>query len=109
MNGVEFQASDVAVRLICEKVNRIKSVTVTLPATSQGKSLGSAQRGVAFSTVAAFLVSELILIVGAGYHDQLKGQDFDIALLGQFIEPYVGEAGVIVFAIGFIAGMVTDT
>ena len=82
---------------------------VTSPATSQGKSLGSAQRGVAFSTVAAFLVSELILIVGAGYHDQLKGQDFDIALLGQFIEPYVGEAGVIVFAIGFIAGMVTDT
>ena len=49
------------------------------------------QRGVAFSTGAAFLVSELILIVGAGYHDQLKGTDFDISLLGQFIEPYVGE------------------
>ena len=58
---------------------------------AQGKSLVSAQRGIAFSTLSAFLVSELILIVGAGYHDQLNGQDFDIALLGQFIEPYVGE------------------
>ena len=58
---------------------------------AQGKSLVSAQRGIAFSTLAAFLVSELILIIGAGYHDQLGEQDFDIALLGQFIEPYVGK------------------
>merc|ERR1719295_132613 len=42
-------------------------------AMAQGKSLVSAQRGIAFSTLSAFLVSELILIVGAGYHDQLRG------------------------------------
>ena len=37
-------------------------------AMAEGKKLRSAQRGIAFSTMSAFIVSVLILIVGAGYH-----------------------------------------
>ena len=37
-------------------------------AIAEGKKLRSAQRGIAFSTMSAFIVSVLILIVGAGYH-----------------------------------------
>ena len=58
---------------------------------AQGKTIVEAQRGIAFSTISAFLVSELILIIGAGYHSQLNGQNFKIQLLAQFIEPYVGK------------------
>ena len=41
-------------------------------AMAEGKKLRAAQRGIAFSTVSAFVVSVLILIVGAGYHSELS-------------------------------------
>merc|ERR1712226_600490 len=43
-------------------------------AMAEGKKLRNAQRGIAFSTMSAFIVSVLILIVGAGYHNE-KYQD----------------------------------
>ena len=46
-------------------------------AMAEGKKLGSAQRGIAFSTLSAFIVSVLILIVGAGYHSE-KYQDSNL-------------------------------
>ena len=42
---------------------------------AKGRSLGSAQRGIAFSTISAFVVSVLILTVGACYHSWDQRQD----------------------------------
>merc|ERR1719369_1778789 len=77
-------------------------------AMAQGKTIVEAQRGIAFSTVSAFLVSELILIIGAGYHSKLMGQEFKIQLLAHFIEPYVGKVGVGVFSTGFMAAALSS-
>ena len=82
-------------------------------AMAKGKELGSARRGIAFSTASALVVSVLILIVGAGYHnwqpeDGEKGEQFSITQLGSFIKQFVGEEGVVVFAIGFIAAALSS-
>ena len=41
-------------------------------AMAKGKELGSARRGIAFSTMSALAVSILILVVGAGYHETFE-------------------------------------
>lgn len=75
---------------------------------AKGKGLASAQRGIAFSTVSALMVSVLIMIVGAGYHQEGASNKFSITQLGGFIEQFVGKAGVVVFAIGFIAAALSS-
>eukprot|EP00092_Neocalanus_flemingeri_P040918 GFUD01044552.1.p1 GENE.GFUD01044552.1~~GFUD01044552.1.p1 ORF type:complete len:508 (+),score=112.68 GFUD01044552.1:183-1706(+) len=77
-------------------------------AMAKGKELVSAQRGIAFSTISALMVSVLILIVGAGYHDEGSSSKFTITQLGGFIEQFVGKTGVVVFAIGFIAAALSS-
>ena len=42
---------------------------------AKGRNLGSAQRGIAFSMISAFVVSVLILTVGAGDHSWDQRQD----------------------------------
>ena len=76
---------------------------------AKGKSLESSQRGIAFSTVSAFEVSALILIVGAGTFDQSSsGGVFSIQVLSGLIQKYIGEVGVFVFAIGFVAAALSS-
>ena len=80
---------------------------------AKGRNLSSAQRGIAFSCCAAFLVSELILIVGAGHYMQSKNTEqpftkFTIQQLTAFVEEFTGPAGVLVFAIGFIAAALSS-
>ena len=80
---------------------------------AKGRNLSSAQRGIAFSCCAAFLVSELILIVGAGHYMQSKNTEqpftkFTIQQLTAFVEEYTGPARVLVFAIGFIAAALSS-
>jgi len=74
---------------------------------AEGKSLGQAQRGIAFSTSMALIVSVLILIVGDGTYMQSKGQ-FTIASLSGIIERLTGAAGLWVFGIGFIAAALSS-
>ena len=104
---------------------------------AEGKKLRSAQRGIAFSTFSAFIVSVLILIVGAGYHNE-KYQDsimtnttisltsssnttntgteeeeggstrFSITQLAEFLYQYVGQGGVAVYSVGFIAAALSS-
>ena len=103
-------------------------------AMAEGKKLRSAQRGIAFSTFSAFIVSVLILIVGAGYHNE-KNQDsimttttsfnnatntgteeeeeggsnrFSITQLAEFLYQYVGQGGVAVYSVGFIAAALSS-
>ena len=77
-------------------------------AMAEGKKLRNAQRGIAFSTMSAFVVSVLILIVGAGYHNEknhiiinnsttintlTEGEDskmFSITDLAGFLNQFVG-------------------
>ena len=66
-------------------------------AMAKGRNLSSAQRGIAFSCCAAFLVSELILMVGAGHYMQSKNTDhpltkFTIQQLTAFVEEFTGPA-----------------
>ena len=75
---------------------------------AKGKGIGEMQRGITFSTVAALCVSVLILIVGSGMQDQESSDSFTISKLSDFIENYVGQAGVVVFAIGFIAAALSS-
>ena len=80
---------------------------------AKGRNLSSAQRGIAFSCCAAFLVSELILMVGAGHFTQTKNSHqpstgFTIQQLTDFVKEFTGPAGVLVFAIGFIAAALSS-
>jgi len=77
-------------------------------AMAKGKELVSAQRGIAFSTVSALMVSVLIMIVGAGYHQEGAAAKFTITQLAVFITQFVGKAGVVVFAVGFIAAALSS-
>jgi len=97
-------------------------------AMAQGKKLRSAQRGIAFSTLSAFVVSVLILIVGAGYHDEKypdtssssnttttsgletggSSKRFSITDLASFLTQYVGQGGVAVYSVGFIAAALSS-
>jgi len=74
---------------------------------AEGKSLGQAQRGIAFSTSMAFIVSVLILIVGDGTHLDLKGS-FAISDLSGIIEHLTGKVGLWVFGLGFIAAALSS-
>merc|ERR1719232_89941 len=69
---------------------------------AEGRELGSAQRGIAFSTVSAVAVSILILIVGSGFHQEGAVKAFSISQLGDFIFEFLGTFGVIIFSLGFI-------
>ena len=84
---------------------------------AEGKKLRSAQRGIAFSTMSAFIVSVLILIVGAGYHNEKNhiainttkdSKMFSITDLAGFLNQYVGQFGVIVYSVGFIAAALSS-
>ena len=75
---------------------------------AKGKGIGEMQRGITFSTVAALCVSVLILIVGSGMKEQQSSGSFTISSLSDFIETYVCEAGVVVFAVGFIAAALSS-
>jgi len=77
-------------------------------AMAKGKELVSAQRGIAFSTISALMVSVLIMIVGAGYHQEGAAAKFTITQLAVFITQFVGNAGVVVFAVGFIAAALSS-
>merc|ERR1711892_1176190 len=77
-------------------------------AMAQGRELGSAQRGIAFSTVSAVAVSILILIVGSGFHQDGGSTSFTISQLSEFIKKFLGTAGVVVFSIGFIAAALSS-
>ena len=75
---------------------------------AKGKAIGEMQRGITFSTVAALCVSVLILIVGAGMQNKKSDDSFTIAQLSDFLAEFVGQAGVVVFAIGFIAAALSS-
>ena len=76
---------------------------------AKGKDLSTAQRGIALSVSSALVVSTLILIVGAGFHqDGGPATSFTISQLSVFIEQFVGQTGVIIFAVGFIAAALSS-
>jgi len=75
---------------------------------AKGKKLESSQRGIAFSTISALEVSVLILIVGAGTYNANHGEAFCILTLANFIKNFIGEIGVFVFSIGFIAAAISS-
>jgi len=70
---------------------------------AKGKALESSQRGIAFSTISALEVSVLILIVGAGTFHEDASEPFSIKMLADLIRSLIGEVGVFIFAVGFIA------
>jgi len=76
---------------------------------AKGGHLGTAQWGIGISVILALVVSTLILIVGAGFHqDGGPVTSFTISQLSLFIEQWVGEDGVVIFAIGFIAAALSS-
>jgi len=82
-------------------------------AMATGRDLRSAQRGIAFSCSAAFIVSLLILMVGAGNFIKTEESGamppkFTIPVLSGFVREFTGDAGVIVFAVGFIAAALSS-
>jgi len=78
-------------------------------AMAEGRELGSAQRGIAFSTVSAVAVSILILIVGSGLQ-QVDGEStaFTVSQLSAYINNFLGTGGVVVFSLGFIAAALSS-
>jgi len=77
-------------------------------AMAKGRTLGSAQRGIAFSTISAFVVSVLILTVGAGYHETRTDSNFSVTDLAKFIQQFVGIIGVSIYSVGFIAAALSS-
>jgi len=77
-------------------------------AMAEGKQISGAQRGIAFSTGSALAVSVLILIVGAGANSQVTGGGFKILQLVPVIKEQLGEVGVVIFALGFIAAALSS-
>ena len=75
---------------------------------AKGRTLGSAQRGIAFSTISAFVVSVLILTVGAGYHKEKTDSNFSVTDLAKFIQQFVGVIGVSIYSVGFIAAALSS-
>ena len=72
-------------------------------AMAKGQTLPAAQRGIAFSTLSALVVSVLIMMVGAGFHTQRTQYYFSITHLGPFIQGIIGTGGVVIFSVGFVA------
>jgi len=75
---------------------------------AKGKALESSQRGIAFSTISALEVSVLILIVGAGTFHEDASEPFSIKMLADLIRSLIGEVGVFIFAVGFIAAALSS-
>lgn len=75
---------------------------------AKGKELGSAQRGIAFSTISALEVSSLILIVGAGTFSVNEPQGFTVGRLAHLIEKYISVVGIYIFSFGFIAAALSS-
>lgn len=76
---------------------------------AKGKTLVPAQRGIAFSTASAFVVSVLILIVGStNYQEGGNSGKFEIADLAKKIEEFYNEVGRIIFGLGFVAAAVSS-
>ena len=75
---------------------------------AKGQKLESSQRGIAFSTISALEVSVLILIVGAGTFHEDSDQAFSIAMLADLIRSLIGEVGVVIFSVGFIAAALSS-
>ena len=75
---------------------------------AKGKTLPSAQRGIAFSTFMALSISVLILIVGNRTHKETKGGEFTVESLVGIITRLSGEIGIWVFGIGFIAAALSS-
>jgi len=75
---------------------------------AKGKELSASQRGIGFSTIAAFVVSSLILVVGSGNFNNGSTKTFAIADIGLAISGFFGTAGVVVFAVGFIAAALSS-
>ena len=73
-----------------------------------GKELEPTQRGIAFSTISALEVSSLILIVGAGTFNEDESSGFSIMALSNLIDSLIGQVGVYIFAIGFIAAALSS-
>jgi len=76
---------------------------------AKGKTLIPAQRGIAFSTASAFVVSVLILIVGST-NNQEGGNSgkFEIADLAKKIGEFYNEVGRVIFGLGFVAAAVSS-
>jgi Mn2+/Fe2+ NRAMP family transporter len=77
---------------------------------AKGRKLGTAQRGIAFSTISALEVSVLILIVGAGtFSDADSGtREFSVDKLADLIQSVINVVGVYIFAFGFIAAALSS-
>ena len=69
----------------------------------------SAQRGIAFSTFCAFLVSSLILIVGSGdYGNEIIDHEFEIADIADAVSKFFGTTGVVIYSLGFISAALSS-
>lgn len=75
---------------------------------AKGKKLESSQRGIFFSTISALEVSVLILIVGAGTFHEDSQEAFSIKILADLIRSLIGQVGVIIFAVGFVAAALSS-
>ena len=75
----------------------------------KGRQLKSAQRGIAFSTFCAFLVSSLILIVGSGdYGNEIIDHEFEIADIADAVSKFFGTTGVVIYSLGFISAALSS-
>lgn len=74
---------------------------------AEGKELAASQRGIAFSVFSAFIVSVLIMIVGDGVTSDEDG-NFTIENLAGLIRETVGEVGLWIFSLGFIAAALSS-
>ena len=75
---------------------------------AEGRQLKSAQRGIAFSTFCAFLVSSLILIVGSGDHKNEIIDEFEIADIADAVSKFCGTTGVVIYSLGFISAALSS-
>ena len=82
------------------------------PILAEGRQLKSAQRGIAFSTFCAFLVSSLILIVGSGdYGNEIidePADEFEIADIADAVSKFFGTTGVVIYSLGFISAALSS-
>ena len=75
---------------------------------AKGRTLIAAQRGILFSVVSAMIVSQLIMMVGAGQFNASAPEGYSIQGLSRFIKYITGTEGVVVFALGFMAAALSS-
>uniref|UniRef100_A0A0K2TBA0 Uncharacterized protein n=1 Tax=Lepeophtheirus salmonis TaxID=72036 RepID=A0A0K2TBA0_LEPSM len=77
---------------------------------AEGKSMNSMRFGIAFSTLSAFIVSSLILIVGSGVDNKVSksASSFSIERLSSLVKAITGEVGVYIFSLGFVAAALSS-